>query len=227
MVAEEARELMAQLGFRRIADMIGRVDMLETEHAIAHWKKDGLDLSPILAPAQKPHPNVQVRCTMEQDHGLELALDNRLIDLAQPAIDRGERVEIELPIVNTNRTVGTMLSNRVVNGWGEQGLPPDTIHIKLRGSAGQSIGAFMCRGITLELEGDSNADVVDQFGAIFGVQMRALGFSNEGRIAPDGSERPNGAVDAARNDGGGLGEELATAITGATIGSGDNHAHAA
>jgi glutamate synthase (NADPH/NADH) large chain len=156
MVAEEARGLMAELGFRRIADMIGRVDMLETEHAIDHWKKDGLDLSPILAPAVKPHPNVQVRCTMEQDHGLELALDNRLIELAQPAIDRGERVEIDLPIVNTNRTVGTMLSNRVVNGWGEQGLPPDTIHIKLRGSAGQSIGAFMCRGITLELEGDSN-----------------------------------------------------------------------
>ncbi len=156
MVAEEARAIMAELGFRRIADMIGRTDVLETQRAIDHWKADGLDLEPILSPAIKPHANVEVRCTMEQDHGLELALDNRLIELAKPAIDKAESVSIELDIVNTNRTVGTMLSNRIVNAWGERGLPPDTIHIRLQGSAGQSFGAFMCRGITLELEGDSN-----------------------------------------------------------------------
>ncbi|RMF94696.1 MAG: glutamate synthase subunit alpha, partial [Gammaproteobacteria bacterium] len=156
MVAEEARELMAQLGFRRIADMIGRSDVLDTSAAIGHWKADGLDLSPILAPAQKPHPNAEVRCTQEQDHGLELALDNRLIELARPAIERGEKVRIELEIVNTNRAVGTMLSNRIVNAWGERGLEPDTVHIRLEGSAGQSFGAFMCRGVTLELEGDAN-----------------------------------------------------------------------
>ncbi|MDJ0926201.1 MAG: glutamate synthase large subunit [Gammaproteobacteria bacterium] len=156
MVAEEAREIMAELGFRRIADMIGRTDVLETSAAIDHWKADGLDLSPIMAPAEKPHSHVEVRCTMEQDHGLELALDNRLIEMARPAIEHGKNVRIDLEIVNTNRTVGTMLSNRVVNAWGERGLEPDTIHVRLEGSAGQSFGAFMCRGITLEIEGDCN-----------------------------------------------------------------------
>ncbi|MGB7214723.1 MAG: glutamate synthase large subunit [Gammaproteobacteria bacterium] len=156
MVAEEAREIMAQLGFRRIVDMIGRVDVLEPRNALDHWKIKHLDLSPLLAPAQKPHENAGVYCTMKQDHGLNLALDNRLIEMARPAIERGEKVRIELPIVNTNRTVGTMLSYTLVKKWGERGLPPDTIHIKLRGSAGQSFGAFLAKGITLELEGDSN-----------------------------------------------------------------------
>jgi glutamate synthase domain-containing protein 3 len=156
MVAEEARAIMAQLGFRRIADMIGRTDVMDIRRAVKHWKADGLDLTPILTPAVKAHKNVEVRCTMEQDHGLELALDNRLIEKARPAIDNGEKVEIEMPIVNTNRTVGTMLTNTVVGKWGERGLPVDTIHVRFTGSAGQSFGAFLCRGITLELEGDSN-----------------------------------------------------------------------
>jgi glutamate synthase (NADPH) large chain len=156
MVAEEAREIMASLGIRRVNDLIGRVDLLETKHAIHHWKSDGLDLTPILAPAQKPHPNTQVRQTIAQDHGLELALDNRLIELAKDAIENGNNVDFEVPIVNTNRTVGTMLTNTVVNRWGEKGLPVDTIHVRFKGSAGQSFGAFLARGITLELEGDSN-----------------------------------------------------------------------
>jgi glutamate synthase (NADPH/NADH) large chain len=156
MVAEEARQIMADLGFRRIVDMIGRTDALETRDAIDHWKSDGLDLSLLLTRARKPHSNADVRCTMEQDHGLELALDNRLIAKAKPAIKRGEKVFIELPVVNTNRTVGTMLSHEVVKKWGERGLPIDTVHIKLRGSAGQSLAAFMCRGIAIELEGDAN-----------------------------------------------------------------------
>jgi glutamate synthase (NADPH/NADH) large chain len=156
MVAEEAREIMAGLGIRRMNDLIGRVDLLEARDAINHWKSDGLDLAPILAPAQKPHPNTQIRQTISQDHGLELALDKRLIVMAKDAIENGTRVDFEVPIVNTNRTVGTMLTNTVVSRWGEKGLPVDTIHIRFTGSAGQSFGAFLARGITLELEGDSN-----------------------------------------------------------------------
>lgn len=156
MMAEEARELMAQLGFRKIEEMIGRVDVLETETASRHLKAEGLDLTPLLTPAQKPHEGVQVYCTTKQDHGLEKALDNRLIELAKPALREKKKVKIDLPIVNTNLTVGTMLSHHVVKAWGEQGLPDDTIHVKLLGSAGQSFGAFLAGGITLELAGDAN-----------------------------------------------------------------------
>ncbi|MDP7041307.1 MAG: glutamate synthase large subunit, partial [Gammaproteobacteria bacterium] len=156
MVAEEARRIMAELGFQRIVDMIGRTDVMDTRRAVRHWKADGLDLTPILARAQKLHDKVEVYCTSKQDHGLELALDNHLIAMARPAIEKGEKVQLEIPIVNTNRTVGTMLSNTIVNRWGERGLPVDTIHTKLTGSAGQSFGAFLTRGVTLELEGDSN-----------------------------------------------------------------------
>jgi len=156
MVAEEARQLMAELGFRTIDEMIGRTDVLEARAAIDHWKADGLDLGPILAPAYRPHKDVEVLCTMAQDHGLDKALDNELIRQARSALDTGERVEIASPIVNTNRTVGTMLSHNLVKKWGEHGLPDGTIHIKLDGSAGQSFGAFLANGITLELEGDAN-----------------------------------------------------------------------
>ena len=156
MVAEETRQLMAELGFRTIDEMIGRTDVLEAREVIDHWKADGLDLGPILAPAFRSHDGVDVRCTKTQDHGLEKALDNELIRQAEPALERGERVDIASPIVNTNRTVGTMLSHYLVKKWGEDGLPDDTIHIKLDGSAGQSLGAFLASGITLELEGDAN-----------------------------------------------------------------------
>jgi len=156
MVAEEARELMAELGFRSIDEMIGRVDVLETDEAIRHWKTDGLDLTPILTPAVKPHDGADVRCTMEQDHGLDQVLDRTLIELSQSAIEHGDPVCIDLPIVNTNRTVGTMLSHTVVMKWGEHGLPYDTIHLRFTGSAGQSLGAFLAKGVTIELEGDSN-----------------------------------------------------------------------
>jgi glutamate synthase (NADPH/NADH) large chain len=156
MVAEDAREIMAQLGFRRIVDMIGRTDVLQTAKAIDHWKADGLDLTSILTPARKPHERTDVYCTREQDHGLNLALDNRLIQKAAKSLKDGKPTRLELPIVNTNRTVGTMLSHELVKKWGERGLSPNTIHIKFNGSAGQSFGAFLARGITLELEGDSN-----------------------------------------------------------------------
>jgi glutamate synthase (NADPH) large chain len=156
LVAEEARAIMAELGFKRIDDMIGRVDALEPRKAIAHWKADGLDLTPVLVPAEKPHPDADVRCTTAQDHGLDGALDKHLIELAQDAIHHGKKLALDLPILNINRTVGTTLSHEVVKVWGERGLPYDTIHIKFTGSAGQSFGAFLAKGITLELEGDSN-----------------------------------------------------------------------
>jgi glutamate synthase (NADPH/NADH) large chain len=156
MVAEEAREIMAKLGFFSINEMIGRVDALETKKAIEHWKADGLDLSPILHNPSKIRPDAGIRQTIKQDHELEKALDNEFIRLAAPALERGEKVNIELPISNTNRTVGTMLSHQVAKKYGERGLPRDTIHIKLDGSAGQSFGAFLSQGVTLELEGDAN-----------------------------------------------------------------------
>ena len=156
MVAEEARQIMARLGFRTVNEMIGRVDVLETDRAIRHWKADGLDLAPILTPARPPHDGVDVYCTRKQDHALEKALDNKLIELARPAIESGKRVEVELPIVNTNRTVGTILSHTIAKHRGEAGLPDDTIHFRFHGSAGQSFGAFLSRGVTLELEGDAN-----------------------------------------------------------------------
>jgi len=155
-VAEEARGLMAELGFRTINEMIGCTDVLEAHKAIAHWKADGLDLAPVLAPAFRPHEGVGVYCTQKQDHGLDKALDNRIIELAAPALKDGERVEFSLPIVNTNRTVGTMLSHELVKRFGEHGLPDDSIYIKFDGSAGQSFGAFLANGITMELEGDAN-----------------------------------------------------------------------
>jgi glutamate synthase (NADPH/NADH) large chain len=157
MVAEHARSIMAELGFRKMDDMIGRVDCLEVEDAIRHWKADGLDLTPILAPPQKPHENVQVRCMIPQDHGLELALDNtHLLSLAAPALEDGQRVSETLAINNVNRTVGTILSHELAKRWGERGLPDDTVHFKFQGSAGQSFGAFLATGVTLELEGDAN-----------------------------------------------------------------------
>jgi glutamate synthase (NADPH/NADH) large chain len=156
LVAEETRQLMAELGFRKMDDMIGRSDCLEATEAIKHWKADGLDLTPILEPAIKPHDDVEVRCTIGQNHGLDKALDNQLLSLVGRALINREKVRIEHPIVNTNRTVGTILSYNVVKTWGEHGLPDDTIYIKLNGSAGQSFGAFLANGITLELEGDAN-----------------------------------------------------------------------
>ena len=156
MVAEDLRMIMADLGFRTVNEMIGRVDCLQVDEAIDHWKKDGIDLTAMLTPAQKPHANVQVHQTIKQDHGLDDALDNQIIELARSAIETGEKVTIELPIINTNRVVGTMLSHEIAKQWGADMLPEDTIHVKLNGSAGQSLGAFLAKGVTLEVEGDAN-----------------------------------------------------------------------
>ena len=157
MVAEEARRIMARIGVRTMDELVGRVDLLETSAAIRHWKKaDGLDLSPVLAPAPKPRPDTEIRCTIEQDHGLDEALDNTLIERSGPALEDGKPVRIEMPIDNTNRTVGTMLSHEISKKWGDRGLPEGTIHMKFNGSAGQSLGAWLAPGVTIELEGDAN-----------------------------------------------------------------------
>ncbi len=157
MVAEDAREIMASLGFRTVNEMIGQVDVLDVDKAITHWKADGLDLTPILMPAKQRNPESPVYCTIGQNHGLELSLDRtQLLDLAKPALEDGAKVFAEVDIVNTNRTVGTILSHEIAKRWGEDCLPDDTVHFKLTGSAGQSLGAFLARGVTLELEGDAN-----------------------------------------------------------------------
>ena len=136
--------------------MIGRVDCLEQATDSEHWKQSGINLNMLLTPAEKPHENVGVYQTMAQDHGLEDALDNQLIELSKDALDNGNKVNIELPVINTNRVVGTMLSNEVAKKYGTALLPDDTINIKLTGSAGQSLGAFLARGISISVEGDAN-----------------------------------------------------------------------
>ncbi len=156
MVAEEAREIMAELGFRNINEMVGRVDCLETTHAINHWKAKGLDLSPILAPAKSGYENVDVYCTISQNHGLEEVLDNKLIEESWLAITEGEPVRFRMKIENIDRAFGTMLSHQVSKRWGAQGLPEDSIYIEAQGSAGQSLGAWLAHGVTIELEGDAN-----------------------------------------------------------------------
>ena len=154
-VAEEIRQLMAQLGFRSINEMIGRIDKLDTRKAINHWKAHGLDFSKILYRPDASDDVARYNCE-SQDHGLNKALDNKLIEQAKPALERGEPVKIETPIMNTNRTVGAMLSGRIAERYGDSGLPDDTIYIKLRGVAGQSFGAWVAQGVTLELEGEGN-----------------------------------------------------------------------
>ena len=156
MVAEELRQIMAMLGLRTINEMIGRVDLLQTDKALAHWKAKGLDLSAIITSAQEPEEFLGSYAMHEQDHELDKALDNRLISLAEPALTRGDAVHAQLPIVNTNRVVGAMLSNKVITDVGPQMLADDTIHFKFDGSAGQSFGCWLAKGITLEVEGDAN-----------------------------------------------------------------------
>jgi len=154
-IAEEVREYLASLGLRSIEEAVGRVDLLEPSRAITHWKAKGLDLSPILMDPdpENTHPR---RCVRVQDHGLDEALDNELIKKAAAALERKEHVEIESPVTNVNRTVGTMLGSQVTLRYGAEGLPDDTIVVRLKGSAGQSLGAFVPAGITLDLEGDAN-----------------------------------------------------------------------
>ena len=155
-IAQEVREIMAELGFRTFNDMVGRANRLEPKRAIAHWKAQGLDFSNIL---YQPEMGIKGSryCVEAQDHGLEKSLDmTRLLDICKPAIEKGEQVSAELPITNIDRVVGTVVGNEVTRAFGAEGLPDDTIKLKFHGSAGQSFGAFVPKGMTLELTGDTN-----------------------------------------------------------------------
>ncbi len=154
-VAEEARQIMADLGVRTINELIGRSDLLDTRKGIEHWKAKGLDFSRVFYQPDMPASVARYNCE-KQDHGLERALDHRLIELAQPALERGEKVSIDMPIRNINRTVGTMLSGEIARRYGHDGLPEGTINIRFAGSAGQSLGAFLSRGVSIDLIGDTN-----------------------------------------------------------------------
>jgi glutamate synthase (NADPH/NADH) large chain len=152
-IAEQVREYLAALGFRSLEEAVGHAEMLDTAEAVDHWKAAGLDLTPILHVPEVDHPRHKV---VDQDHGLVHALDNELVEICRSAIDAGEPVRAQLAIRNVNRTVGTMLGSRVTRAHGGAGLPDGTIDLTLIGSAGQSFGAFIPRGITLRLEGDAN-----------------------------------------------------------------------
>jgi glutamate synthase (NADPH) large chain len=154
-IAEEVRELMAQLGFRTMAEMIGHVEALDVQPAVNHWKAHGLDIGPILAVPQNPYGQTMVQ-SVPQDHGLAEALDQELIRQAQPAILDGHPVTIDVPIRNVNRTVGTLLGHEITKKWKGAGLPDGTIDITFTGSAGQSFGAFVPAGVTMRLVGDAN-----------------------------------------------------------------------
>lgn len=152
-VAEEVREIMAQLGIRKFDELIGRSDLLDTRVGIEHWKARGLDFTRVFYQAPSDGP---VRQTETQDHGLSGALDHQLIERCKPALERGEKVSFIVPVRNRNRTIGAMLSGAVASRYGHEGLPDDTIHIQCNGTAGQSFGAFLAHGITLDLVGEAN-----------------------------------------------------------------------
>ncbi|TNF53656.1 MAG: glutamate synthase large subunit [Gammaproteobacteria bacterium] len=158
-VAEEVRQLMARLGVRRFDELIGRADLIDVRRAISHWKAKGLDFSRLLHPAAVAVAPGEVVATHQcepQDHGLARALDHELIRQAAPALERGEPVQIDIAVRNHHRSLGAMLSGRVAERYGHAGLPEDCIHLRARGTAGQSLGAWLARGVTLDLEGEAN-----------------------------------------------------------------------
>ena len=152
-IAEEVREIMAQLGIRKFDDLIGRADLLDMRSGVEHWKAQGLDFTRVFHQTQS---DADVHQTEEQDHGLAGALDHLLIERSKPALERGEKVSFIVPVRNRNRTIGAMLSGAVASRYGHDGLPDDTIHIQCNGTAGQSFGAFLAHGITMDLVGEGN-----------------------------------------------------------------------
>ena len=152
-IAEEVREILAQLGYRTLLEAVGHVESLDTRKAVDHWKAAGLNLEPLLV---RPDVDSPLHNTIQQDHGLDAALDNTLIELSEAALSKGEAVRIDLPVRNVNRTVGTMLGAEITRKYGAEGLPEGTIDVTLHGSAGQSLGAFIPKGLTIRLYGDSN-----------------------------------------------------------------------
>jgi glutamate synthase domain-containing protein 3 len=155
-IAAELREHMAALGFRTVDEMVGRVERLDVRPAISHWKAKKLDLTAILAPPAHAAQDAPRRCVRPQEHQVDQAMDQELIRRAAGSIERGEPTEIDLPVRNVNRTIGATLSGRIIRKHGPKGLPADTIRIRLTGSAGQSLGAFLASGVTIVVAGDAN-----------------------------------------------------------------------
>ena len=176
-IAQELREYMAALGFATVDEMVGRSDMLETREGIDHWKARHLDLQPIFAKGSDAAPTA-LRCTRSQDHELDTSLDARLLHRVRPALEGAERVHINMPIINRDRSVGATLSGEVVCRVGPRGLPRDTIRLSFTGSAGQSLGAFLAPGVTIRVEGDANDYVGKGLsgGTIILVPPAAAGF---------------------------------------------------
>ena len=215
-IAEQVRQYMAQMGFRTFDEMVGRVDMLDARQALEHWKAKGLDLSMILHNPRTPS-RVARRCVQAQDHGLHEALDYKLIDHAREAIDYGTPVEIRMPIKNVHRTVGAMLSGEIALKHGSKGLPDDTIRFRFNGSAGQSFGAFLAAGVTLELEGDANDYVGKGLsgGRLIVYPPKSSGFQPEENILI-GNTALYGATSGEAFFNGMAGERFAVRNSGAT-----------
>ncbi|NNM67593.1 MAG: glutamate synthase subunit alpha, partial [Spirochaetales bacterium] len=155
-IAEEVRVIMASLGIEKFDQLIGRVDLLESDSAVRNWKSKNVDLSLLLTPARKPYPEAGLYCTQKQDHGLERILDNQLIAEAKAALENKSAVRLQHKITNIDRSCGTRLSHEIANRWGAEGLPPDTIEVRFQGHAGQSFGAWLARGVSFFLQGDAN-----------------------------------------------------------------------
>src|ERR1700686_3800553 len=207
---------MADLGFRRMDEMIGRVDMLDVQPAVNHWKGRGLDLSAILYDPPVP-ARVARRCVQAQEHGLEQALDHRLLAESEDALETLAPVEIKLPVRNIHRSVGTILSGEIAHRYGSSGLPDDTIRVHLEGSAGQSLGAFLAKGVTLTLEGEANDYVGKGLsgGRIVVYPPRASGFAPEENILI-GNVALYGATSGEAFFNGVAGERFAVRNSGAT-----------
>ena len=217
-IAEEVRELMAQLGFRTVNEMVGQVSALDTTRAAEHWKAHKLDLSPVLHEANSAFMNQDLYCSSRQDHGLDKALDQQLIIRSREALDSGTPVKFAMKITNTNRTVGTMLGHEVTKAYGGEGLPDGTIDITFSGSAGNSFGAFLPRGITLRVHGDAN-DYVGKGLSGGRIVLRPSEHAPQGFLAEDNIIGGNvilfGATSGAAFIRGTVGERFAVRNSGA------------
>ncbi len=207
---------MAELGFKKMDEMVGRVDMLDTQPAVDHWKARGIDLSAILYNPPVPG-RVARHCVTAQDHGLESALDHQMIKQASSALETRTPVEMTLPIRNVHRTVGAMLSGEIARRYGSEGLPDDTIRVHLKGSAGQSFGAFLAKGVTLTLEGEANDYVGKGLsgGRVVVHAPREAGFASEENIIV-GNVVLYGATSGEAFFNGVAGERFAVRNSGAT-----------
>ncbi|HTY29633.1 MAG TPA: glutamate synthase-related protein, partial [Mycobacterium sp.] len=183
-IAEEVRELMAQLGFRTVNEMVGQVNALDTTQAASHWKAHKLNLAPVLHEPESAFMNQDLYCSSRQDHGLDKALDQQLIVMSREALDAGSPVRFSTTIANTNRTVGTMLGHELTKAYGANGLPDGTIDITFEGSAGNSFGAFVPKGITLRVYGDAN-DYVGKGLSGGRIVLRPSDTTPEGYVAED------------------------------------------